>query len=38
MENNKNIMVSVVCMAYNHGKYIKQALDSILCIEKKIRG
>ncbi|MBQ6587179.1 MAG: glycosyltransferase [Butyrivibrio sp.] len=32
MPNNK-VMVSVACMAYNHEKYIRQALDSILSQE-----
>lgn len=27
---NKNVEVSVVCLAYNHEKYIKQAIDSII--------
>ena len=28
MENN--IVVSICCLAYNHGKYIRQTIDSIL--------
>ena len=30
MDNEQSIMVSVICTAYNHEKYIRQALDSIL--------
>lgn len=28
--DNRNVEVSVVCLAYNHEKYIKQAIDSIV--------
>ncbi|MBQ7573009.1 MAG: glycosyltransferase [Clostridia bacterium] len=30
MANNDDIMVSICCLAYNHEKYIRQALDSFL--------
>lgn len=31
MENNGEVIVSVLVLTYNHIKFIKQALDSILC-------
>lgn len=30
MDNEQNIMVSVICTAYNHEKYIRQCLDGFV--------
>ena len=30
MTNNEAIRVSVICVTYNHEKYIREALDSII--------
>ena len=30
MTNDEEIKVSVICVTYNHEKYIRQALDSIV--------
>lgn len=29
-KNNKEILVSIICTAYNHEKYIKYAIDGFL--------
>lgn len=35
LDKNDNVDISVLMLTYNHGKYIRQALDSVLCQQIK---